>query len=89
MTLLGKNHEEHRPPFVWCCDSEGCTMTVDEVLAVPVLWSVRSASGAIAARPGTPAENEAFAEALIRKTFNLKSREPLRVTLGEDRVTTI
>lgn len=46
-------------------------MTVDEVLEVPVLWSVGSASGAIAARPGTPAENAAFAEDLVRRAFGL------------------
>ena len=50
-------------------------MSIDEVLKVPGLWSVPSASGAIAARPGTPAENEEFAETLVRKAFNLKSRK--------------
>jgi hypothetical protein len=50
-------------------------VSVDEVLKVPVLWFVPSASGAIAARPGTPAENEEFAEELVRTAFNLKRRE--------------
>jgi hypothetical protein len=50
-------------------------MSIEEILEVPVLWSVPSASGAIAARPGTPAENEEFAEALVRKAFKLESRK--------------
>ena len=47
-------------------------MSVDEVLEVPVIWS---ASGPIAARPGTPKENEEFAENLVRAAFNLNRRE--------------
>ena len=47
-------------------------MTVEEVLEVPVLWHVKSASGAIAARPGTPEENAKFAEDFVRKALNLE-----------------
>ena len=49
-------------------------MSGEELLKLPFLWTVPSASGAVEDRPGTDEENDRFARDFVREAFRRGGR---------------